>query len=149
MVEKKDLKKISNGFSEIVNGINNGIKEGERIRKFNILDYYLKLNEMFGTTNINLTQCHKRKMMSNEGYYLIKKFVDIQNQAICTRDPNKFLNIKFIYGERVITDEEKIAVLEELKELNIPISDVTFSLGVRRYATSQIQENKTKTRKML
>lgn len=141
---KEDKKKE---IQKIARMIKNGIKTKNGIREFDLLDYYLNTYVSFGVIRnvINEIEFSKEELESLRVF--LKKYMY-----------TKFIVKETIYKERVtvllnnlpyvITKEDKDIVFEFLEENNIPLSDKTYIIALRRYLNNELLEQKTNEKQL-
>ena len=141
---KKTRKKVSEIqilYTEMADKIENGVKEDNRVRKFDLIDYY------------NLTDHSIKTFLAKLAYYsdnhqieVVKKFLYGKADASeniggikLTLDVKMDSEGKPIPGTgRTITPEETDKCVEYLKENGIPVNMLTYKAAVRRYADGYI-----------
>ncbi len=159
-IEKIEIAKQRNYYIlysvsiKIIDGIKNGITENDYTRPFDLLDYY-------SITNLDkriILRFLKDKFPNDVSYFLnfIRKYPNTsildekKIQYICDNDEyirNQFdENGKRIVNPRTnITRDEKILILNYLKENNIPLYDTLYFIALKRYLNGNlILEENTK-----
>lgn len=135
MGEKYTYKEIALKFKEICILISDGVVYKDKIRKFDLIDLYLTLNMSVNEINNYLTRCKRYK-------YITCKEFDMISTLIKHYDYNKtpgvtyniLKSVRYIYGDREITLEEKQMIYNFLQNNNIPFTDAIFNTAVRDFA---------------
>ena len=138
----------------LINYLKNGIKENENTREFNLLDYYL-------LTNINQnTMLDFLNKYEKDDAYLFNQFIEKykDSKLLTPIDIKNILNEKdYIYNyidkdndfilNNEITKDDKLIVLDYLKEHNIPLLDVMYKIALKKYLNEKLilnNENSSK-----
>lgn len=124
----EDLAIIVNSICE---SLRNGIDDGNKVRKMDIIDYYELCTLSFPKLLNNISSLS----LSEEDVNLIEKFIAGNKgyDKTKSKDINEILAEKVIISDNyVIPRELKISIMEELKEKKIPINRKTYTLMFRR-----------------
>jgi len=129
---------------EIVRKLEDGVKtEDDSVREFDIIDYYMYTKLAPSKMVILL-----KKYANSPKLLFLKKFAckKYNDYVLRPNDIEKRLadrtiyNCKFDKNGKVIagtgfeiSDDDKIFVLEYLRQNNIPITDLTYAAGLRRF----------------
>lgn len=147
VLEKKEntlTKKNLVAGVEIVRNIENGVKiEDGSVREFDIIDYYsytkLPPNKMVFLlrkyANTPSLLFLKKFAGKNDNDYVLRES-DIQKKL----DDRTVFNCKFDENGKVIpgtgfeiSDADKLFIFDYLRKNNIPVTDLTYSAGLRRF----------------
>lgn len=146
--QKNRFAVISENIRKIVECIKKGIQENDRIRDFDIIDYYL-------ITKLNFYEIERisKSILSSEEMRCLKTFIT-KNKMIKPIDVNQIMNEKNIVGVqtdekgnliegtgREITVEEKQEVINYLHQNDIPINTKTYRVALKRYINNNLFKN--------
>ena len=121
---------------------------------FNLLDYYLITTTNLAEFQELAQKLLKQNKITQKEYRLLEVFISKNKLAKeCTSRDIKFLiNEKVIVKPEIdeegryientgteITPQEKLAILETLKEKSIPISRKVFHLAIQKYANNELK----------
>lgn len=129
---------------EIVRKIEDGVKtEDDSVREFDIIDYYM-YTKLAPSKMVLLL----KKYANSPNLLFLKKFANKNDNDYPLRkndieqrlSDRTVYNCKFDESGKVvpgtgfeISDADKIFILEYLKQNNIPITDLTYAAGLRRF----------------
>lgn len=131
---------IVNSIKMLVNYLKNGIKDddGNKVRDFDIIDYYLLIKLDFETilnviNNVGLTNDELRILRT----FIAKNKNNIKDKS---NDVHQILNPnnKQIIGGRVIELAEKELILNFLWKNKIPKNSTTYNIALRRYLNNTL-----------
>ncbi len=142
------IKEITLKLKKVAREINVGVKEDDKVRKFNILDYYLLVGSDMRKNGLKLYNFYRNGLINTKEYNTIDTFLNKYAYIYGTRNEDVILKIHFQFNDRIVTDDEKKFILNDLKENDIPITDVIFSLAVRKYVKETAKKEKIKTKKL-
>lgn len=153
-IRKKSFEIITKEIKLIVQLLKNGIEENGIIRPFDLIDYY-----MITKRNINETLKYSRLILNEKDAQLLKLFVKKNDKG---GEYNK-KDIELIMSEKVevncqknkngviipgtgeiFSNENKLKLIEYLKENNIQINRKTYTVAFRRYINGYLDLTKIK-----
>lgn len=144
--------KIHQMIYEIVNYLKNGIEEDNKLRKFDIVDFYLLYKDDMKEIYTQISKCISIKddiklikNFINENVNSEKIFADYKKRLVegidrinCEKDERGY---PIPYTGIVIPIEEKISWFEYLENNNIPVTDKTYNAMRKRY-TNRLKKEK-------
>ncbi len=146
---KENYAVIAKKIEEVSHYIKNGIvmETGEK-RKFDIVDYYmvqkyeshdfLKISKdvLESEDYSNLKQFFsKNKLLEKQKPFYVKGVLEEVTEVDCKKDKNGFP----IQGTgRIVTEEEKLSVMDFLRRNDVPLTSRTYNVAFRRYLKNQL-----------
>lgn len=153
-VRKKSLENITREIKYIVYLLKNGVEENGIIRPFDLIDYY-----MITKRNINETLKYSRLILNEKDAQILKLFVKKNDKG---GEYNK-KDIELIMSEKVevncqknkngviipgtgeiFSNENKLKIIEYLKQNNIQVNRKTYTVAFRRYINGYLDLTKIK-----
>ena len=133
-------------INEVVHGLKNGIEFNNHTRTFDLLDYYQ-------TTKMARHNCLKlaKQILNTHDYKLISIFFKKYNTSKPIRNIKALLDEKTILGMKLdnnkklipntgheVSIEEKLEVLNYLKNNSIPLLDDIYIIALRRHVNDEL-----------
>ena len=156
--EFEKTKQISNGV-EVINKLQNGVLlEDGSIRDFDLIDYYEMMN-IKPKAAVNLL----KKYISNHQLVGLKIFSQryLEDKELTPKDVSIKLNERleincqkdkrgiFVRGTgKVISDDEKLAVINYILNKRIPLTDGTYESGLARVKKNVFDLDKAESEKI-
>lgn len=146
---------LSSKIKKMVDYIKNGIEFNDQKRDFDMIDYYLLTSikpdmlskiasEILNKEDIIVLRrfLGKNKNLGNVGSNEVTRILNSDVEVFCEKDKDGYS----IPGTgRIITKEEKLYIIDFLKQNNIPLSTKTYNLAFKRYLignlSNQIEED--------
>ena len=137
--EIKDRALLKATLKKILGYIQNGITDGDTVRKFNLLDYYMLISDTLGHTKLDLYDCYKKKIISYQQFEKINRFVNTRlSGVIPSMNIQALFQITFRRGDWVMNEEEKKLIIGQLAIKGIPINNVTYVIAANRYILENV-----------
>ena len=172
--EFEKTKQISNGV-EVINQLQNGVLlEDGSIRDFDLIDYYEMMN-INGFANLSqVSAVITDSGIDEEGLNLLKKYISnhqlvglkifsqryLEDKELTPKDVSIKLNERleincqkdkrgiFVRGTgKVISDDEKLAVINYILNKRIPLTDGTYESGLARVKKNVFDLDKAENEK--
>ena len=141
--------------------IKNGVKEAECIRPFDLLDYY-QITHLSRAEFLNILKNKKNNLPTTDVNLVLKFLRKYENSRILNKNDlisrikeKDIIGIEFDSNNnpiantgRLVTKEEKVSVVNYLKENNIPLYDYCYDIALKRYinGTLSISDNNKKSK---
>ena len=151
--QQNKIFKIHQMIYEIVNYLKNGIEEDNKLRKFDIVDFYLLYKDDIKEIYKQISECISIKddikliknFINENVYYSKKIFAGYKKRLVegidrinCEKDERELL---IPNTGIVIPIEEKKSWFEYLERNNIPVTDKTYNAMRKRYL-NKLDNNK-------
>lgn len=134
-------------INSTVDGITNGVLDNGHVRPFDVIDYYMIGGKRFIGREKELISV-ARKIIPGKKGDLFKRFI-VQYAKKKENNINEHISRvtykQCIDGEiKELTNDGKDYIIEFLNNNNIVLNTVTFSVGIRRYMTNTLTNNRIK-----
>ena len=126
----------------IVKGIKDGIIEDEMVREFDLFDYYMITRIPFDSL-LRIAS----DFLNSEDMKCLKGFIG-KNREVSDMSANSIINMSIKIGDREILYAEKIAIIDYLRELNLPINYRLFSIILKKYLAGKYFISNSDTKKL-
>ena len=112
----------------ILIGLKYGVMEDDEKRSFDLLDYYnitrLSFDDMLRIARDGMNNIEDIRVLGQ----FVGKYKNIKNITV-----DEILKMKIIVKERIISEEEKMEVINYLSNRNLPLNSCLFSLVLKRF----------------
>ena len=112
----------------ILIGLKYGVMEDDEKRSFDLLDYYnitrLSFDDMLRIARDGMNNIEDIRVLGQ----FVGKYKNIKNITV-----DEILKMKIIVKERIISEEEKMEVINYLSDRNLPLNSCLFSLVLKRF----------------
>lgn len=151
--KKENYAIIATKIEEVSNYIKNGIvmETGEK-RKFDIVDYYmvqkyepsnfLKISKgVLNRWDYNDLKLFfsKNKILDKQQPFYVKGVLEEVTEVDCKKDKN---GLPIQGTGRIVAEEEKLSIMDYLKNNGVPLTSRTYNVAFRRYLNHQLFEQK-------
>jgi len=140
LVEKieKDKNNFDNLMKEIIFNIKNGVLTDIDTVPFSILDYY-KLTRITPSRFLDMSRVQLRKrVILKADYDLLEEFFSKYKSGSSVMNETDLLALTQIMGERGITIEDRMSIIDYLKKETIPLTKNTYDAAYKLYVTGKI-----------
>lgn len=147
-IQIKSYQSILNEVNKLVDNIKKGVtNDAGQTRNYDAIDFYLDINVSPKTIN------DSAKVLSSSDYYILRKFLgenhllekkspfslkpilEERTEINCARDKD---GLPIAGTGRVIEESEKLAIVDFLKNNNIPINKRTYNTAFKRYINDDL-----------
>ena len=120
-------------INAVVKGIKFGINNNS---KFELFDYYKLLSDRYS----EYSKCLKlgRIILDKYDYSVLETFIKNNQNIHISDEESIILSMRVVEDGRVITNSEKISIINVMKLHSIPITRKLFNQALRRYLDGEL-----------
>ena len=120
-------------INAVVKGIKFGINNNS---KFELFDYYKLLSDRYS----EYSKCLKlgRIILDKYDYFVLETFIKNNQNIHISDEESIILSMRVVEDGRVITNSEKISIINVMKLHSIPVTRKLFNQALRRYLDGEL-----------
>ena len=123
-------------INAVVKGIKFGINTNYNKLKFELFDYYKLLSSSYSeyVECLNLSKL----ILDDYDYYVLETFINNNINISIYDEERVILSMRVVEDDKVITNNEKISIINVMKLHSIPITRKLFNQALRRYLDGEL-----------